>query len=287
MSTVRPLWNGVDVVVCLLVIAVVGWFGYKTVVELNYVWHWQAPLSYILNKDDDGWHGGLLLNGMAMSLRLMLVGGFIALLAGGAVATMALSPLLPLRLLARAYVDGLRHLPPIVFMFIFFYFVTSQIFASEAGRALLSGLDGAFWRVLLGEPALAENLISGALCLGIFEAAFVSEIIRAGVLSIKRGQWDAAKSVGLSRIKTLRLVILPQAVARVAAPLAGQLILLIKNSAILSVISVQELAFSAQETAVSTQQVFETWLLTAVFYFILCYSLSRLAKRWEVNLRAG
>ena len=105
--------------------------------------------------------------------------------------------------------------------------------------------------------------------------------MRAGVLSVERGQWDAARSIGLGRWHTLRLVVLPQALKNTAAPLVGQLILLVKDSAILSVISVPELTFSAQEAAVSSRQIFEVWLIAAGFYFALCWPLLRLAQNLE------
>ncbi|MDM5147071.1 amino acid ABC transporter permease [Candidatus Persebacteraceae bacterium Df01] len=270
-------WQTTDTFVCLFVVVVFFWLLYEAGTALNYIWHWSLPLEYIATHNKDGWHGGLLLDGMLISVRLMIFSGILALLIGGIVTAAALSPVTALRLMAKLYVESLRHLPPIVFIFIFFYFVSSQIFTGE-----ITPTDNTISRLLFGDPAQAENFISGVLCLAIFEAAFVTEILRAGVLSIERGQWNAARSMGLSSWHTLRLVILPQATARTAAPLTGQLILLVKDSAILSVISVQELTFSAQETAVSTQQIFETWLLAAVFYFMLCWPLLFLARRLQL-----
>lgn len=273
-------FNAVDALVVALVIAVAAGLVHLAHLRLNYIWEWSAPLSYIVSVDANGqWQAGLLLDGMLMSIRLLIFGGLLALVVGTLVAALALSPLPVLRWVARLYVEGLRHLPPIVFMFIFFYFISTQ--AVALWEFVLAHSDNAVGRLLLGEPRLAENLISGVLCLAIFEAAFFSEIIRAGVLSIDRGQWDAARSVGLRAWQVIRFVIAPQVVARTASPLVGQLILLIKNSAILSIISVQDLTFSAQETAVSTQQVFETWLIAAAFYFILCFPLLHLARRFS------
>ena len=166
-------------------------------------------------------------------------------------------------------------------MFIFFYFIAPQLLGQAFWDALLSVSDNAVGRFLLGEPRLAENLLSGILCLALFEAAFVADIVRAGILSIDRGQREAARALGLTSWQTLRQIILPQTFARVAAPLVGQLVLLVKDSAILSVISVQELTFSAQETAVSTQQIFETWLLAAALYFALCAPILWLGARLE------
>ena len=119
------------------------------------------------------------------------------------------------------------------------------------------------------------------MCLAIFESAFFAEIFRAGVLSVDNGQRDAARSMGLSRWQTQLLVIWPQMFRNIAAPLAGQFILLIKDSAILSVISVQELTFSAQEAAVSSGRIFEMWLLATGFYFALCWPLLWLAEKWS------
>lgn len=275
-------WRAVDSAIVLLPFAAIA-FLLHGAAELEYHWNWLAPLQYIFYETDSGWEPGLLLDGLMMSVRLLLFGGALALLLGALIAAAAVSPLAIFRRMARLYVEGLRHLPPIVFIFIFFYFISAQIFTTDAWRAFASSdvADSPLVRVLFGPAARLENLFGGLLCLALFEAAFFAEIIRAGVLSIDKGQWDGARSLSLSRWQTWRLIILPQVVSRVAAPLAGQFILLIKDSAILSVISVQELTFSAQETAVSTRQVLETWMLAAGFYFMLCYPLVALVKRLE------
>lgn len=281
-----------DVAVFLLAIAAAAWLLLRAAGELNYQWDWPTVLSYIAVYDGEGgsgdsgsgeggWRAGLLAEGFITSVRLMLGGGALAFLVGAVIALAALSPLPALRLLARLYVEGLRHLPPLVFMFIFFYFISSQLFHTELWRWFLSFADNPLGRFIVGAPARAENLIGGIICLALFEAAFIAEILRAGIASVEQGQWQAARGLGFSRRYTLRLIILPQAFARIAAPLAGQLVLLVKDSAILSVISVQELTFSAQETAVSTQQVFETWLLAAGLYFMLCAPLLVLCKKLE------
>lgn len=277
----RRSWSALDSALIAVCIVLALLLALHTGRNLNYIWDWHTPLNYLVNTQGETWRSGLLLDGLLMSLRLMLVGGALALLLGILCAICALSPLPALRLLARLYVEGLRHLPPIVFMFVFFYLISSQLFGSEVWRGALTALDNPLGRLLFGEAARAENLISGVLCLAVFEAAFVSEIIRAGVRSIEAGQWQAARSLGLSAFAVWRTVILPQALARIAAPLAGQLVLLVKNSAILSVISVQELSFSAQETAVSTQQIFETWLLAALLYACLCAPLLYWCKKLE------
>jgi polar amino acid transport system permease protein len=194
--------------------------------------------------------------------------------------------LLP-RLLGWSYVELVRNIPPLVFMFIFYFFISSQLMpllgidrlvarASPTGIAVVSAL--------FGEPRLLSNFVSGLLCLALFEGAFITEIVRAGIEAIDKGQWEAGSSLGLSRWRLLRLVILPQAVQRIVPPLAGQFITLIKTSSIVSLISVQELTFLAGEVAVSTSRTFEVWIIVGGFYFALCFGLALLFARLEARL---
>ena len=144
--------------------------------------------------------------------------------------------------------------------------------------------------ILFDQPKLFANFITGLICLSLFEGAYVTEIVRAGIESIGTDQWQAAQSLGLSRWHTLRLVVLPQAVARILPALAGQLISLIKTSSIVSLIAIQELTFLAGEVAVSTSSVFEVWIVVAGMYFIICFACARLFGRLERKLavaRAG
>jgi len=104
---------------------------------------------------------------------------------------------------------------------------------------------------------------------------------------VPRGQWEAAATVGLSRTATLRDVVLPQAVGRVLPPLAGQFISLVKDSSLVSIISIQELTFIANEVTVSTGRVFEVWLTAAALYFLPCLALSLAFRRWERRARRG
>ena len=133
----------------------------------------------------------------------------------------------------------------------------------------------------MGPPELFANVISGILCLALFEGAYITEIIRAGIQAIDKGQTEAGQSIGLTRFQTLRWVIFPQAVQKVIPPLTGQFITLIKDSSIVSLISIQELTFLAQEVAYSTQYVFEIWLFVAGVYFCICYSLALLFAKLE------
>ncbi len=102
----------------------------------------------------------------------------------------------------------------------------------------------------------------------------MAEILRAGVASVPVGQWDAAAALGMGRWTGLRLIVLPQAIRRMIPPLCGQFISLIKDSSVVSLISIQDLTFMANDVAVSTTRVFETWLTAAGLYFAVCLVLS-------------
>ena len=141
--------------------------------------------------------------------------------------------------------------------------------------------DNAAIDFLCGDPKLFVNFLTGLMCLALFEGAYVTEIVRAGIQSIERGQWEAGGALGLSRGQLLRLILLPQAFRRILPPLAGQFISLIKTSSIVSLISIQELTFSASEVAVTTGAVFEVWLTVAAMYLAICYACSVAFARLE------
>ena len=270
-----PQWNRTDAVLCAVFILGIALLLWHTG-DLSYEWNWQKAWGYVISHDESGYSAGLLIDGLVASIRLLIFSGVLALALALLVAVLLMSPM---RAVAVGYVEVLRNMPPLVFMFIFFYLTGSQV-ADWIGEQL--GESDSLWlQIIVGDSRRVGNFISGIVCLAIFESAFFAEIIRAGILSVPRGQWDAARALGIGRIHTLRLIILPQAWKNAAAPMVGQMILLIKDSAILSVISVPELTFSAQEASVSSRQIFETWLLAAAFYFALCFPLMRFSQHLE------
>ena len=190
--------------------------------------------------------------------------------------------------MAAAYVGLIRNIPPLVFIFVFYFFISSQIMpllGIDRWARSLEGDGGWFVAFFLGEPKLIENLLSGILCLAMYEAAYITEIVRAGIQAIPKGQIEAGESLGLRRFDVFRDIVLPQALQKMTPPLANQFIMLIKNSAIVALISVQELTFLGTEIAVSTRKPFETWITIAAMYFLLCYSLAWLFGRIERRTR--
>lgn len=282
----RRRLTAADIAVFAAVAAAVAYAAWRVESVLVYDWNWSRVVQFLARIDEatGALVPNLLLQGLATTLRLALWGTILAAAVGLVMGYWRTCETLALRIIARTYVELIRNIPPVVFIFIFYYFIASQLFPAiglENIDTKSPWLDNPVFRVLFGEPRLLTNFLAGLICLVLFEAAYITEIVRAGIQSIPKGQWEAARAVGLSRFNVLRDVILPQAVRKILPPLAGQFITLIKDSAIVSLISVQELTFLATEVAASTTRVFETWILVGGMYLALCYSFAFLFARLE------
>ena len=269
----------IDIAVISAVIGFIVYVVYRVDTVLVYNWYWGFIPDYILRWDEElgRYAPNLLLKGLFTTFRLAVWSLLLASLIGVIMGVMRTSKRLFPRMVSRLYVEFVRNMPPVVFLFIFYFFISSQlipILGIDEISVRASPTTLVFLEMALGPPELFSNVISGIICLAIFEAAYITEIVRAGIQSIDRGQIEAGQSIGLSQFQVLRWIVLPQAVQRMVPPLAGQFITLIKDSSLVSLISIQELTFLAQEVAYSTQYVFEIWIFVAVMYFCICYSLA-------------
>jgi polar amino acid transport system permease protein len=130
-------------------------------------------------------------------------------------------------------------------------------------------------------------LVAGVATLMINSSAFMAEIVRAGIQAIGKDQWDAARSLGMGYLQTMRHVVMPQAVRVIIPPGVGLLIGLIKDSSVVSVISYIELTRVGQILTEKTFLSFQVFGIVAALYFVLCYPLSRLAMSAERRLKVG
>jgi His/Glu/Gln/Arg/opine family amino acid ABC transporter permease subunit len=163
---------------------------------------------------------------------------------------------------AIGYIQLIRSVPLIVFI-LYSYFVLADL-----------GLDlSPFW--------------AGVIALGVFTSAYLAQIVHAGIASVPPGQWDAARASGLSHVSTLRHVVLPQALRRMAPALVSEFIKLIKDTSLVSIIGVFEFFHRVEvtNTRVLTQP-FAVLGFAAVCYFFVNYGLSRVARRLELRLDA-
>jgi polar amino acid transport system permease protein len=122
---------------------------------------------------------------------------------------------------------------------------------------------------------------AAAVTLSLYGGSFYAEIIRGGIASIEAGQWDAGRALGLTRLKLMRLVIMPQALKRMIPPLVNQTILQLKNTSLVSVLAVPDLLYQGQLITSATYRPLETYSVVAVMYFVLLFPLTRMAQGLE------
>ncbi len=277
-------WNWLDGVLLGLIVLVVLYLWHRASTEVFYRWDWSVVPEYLVyqNPETGDWRANLLVHGIYATLRLAVWGTLIALIIGVVMGCCRVSQSLFLRLVSRTYVEATRNIPPLVIIFVVYFFISGQIMPLLGIADWARQTEGVLRTVLevsFGPIELIENFLSGTLVLVLFEAAYFTEIIRAGIQSVERGQWEAGSSIGLSRYKVMRYVVMPQAIQRTLPPLAGQLISLVKDSSMVSLISIQDLTYTGSQVAISTRKVFEIWIFVAVVYFVICFSLS-LVSRW-------
>ena len=276
-----------DYVIAAVLIAFFGYIWYSIEGTLNYKWRWELIPGYIV-----GWHSGreeyfanLLLQGLVATIRISIYASILALILGTILGVARCSANLTVRMLARTYLEFLRNIPPVVVVFIFFFFLSQQLIdaldLARWSRNIARQDDIWLWEFFFGDMRRFPSLISGVIVLALFESAFVGEIVRAGIQSVPKGQREAARSIGMNRFQEMRYIVLPQAMKKVLPPLANQFITLIKDSSIISLISVQELTYKTVELVASSRMIFEAWITTAAFYFVVCFGLSRLFARLE------
>jgi putative glutamine transport system permease protein len=131
-----------------------------------------------------------------------------------------------------------------------------------------------------------DVFLIGMLCVGIYHGAYVSEVVRAGITSIPRGQMDAARSQGFSYVQAMRWIILPQTLTIVLPPLGNQAVNLIKNTSVLALIAGGDLMYRSQSWAANgTLSYGPAYVITGLLYFFLCFPLVTWARRHEVRLK--
>lgn len=263
---------------------------YRVAYGLNYTWNWaQIPQFLFRYEAETGsWVSNVLMWGFYNTLRLSIWSAGLALTIGTVMGICRTSKRLFLRLVSGTYVETLRNLPPLVIIFIVYFFIGSHLLPLDTmARALENQPPWAqgWLTVFLAPPERFAPFVSALLTLAIFEGAYIAEIVRAGIQSISTGQWEAGYSLGLSKYHQMRHIILPQAFARILPPLAGQFISLIKDSSIVSVISIAELTFRANELMTGTLLTMETWVVVTAMYLALTLPCSLAVDYLERRVR--
>jgi glutamate/aspartate transport system permease protein len=199
-------------------------------------------------------------SGMLTSLQLLVLAmaGGVAL--GTVIAVLRIGAPKPVAALAAGYVNGLRSVPLIMAIFWFYLLVPLAI-----GRPV-----GAF--------------LSALIAFTLFEAAYYSEIIRAGIQGVSRGQAQAALATGLSRIQAYRHIILPQAFRRMTPVLLTQSIALFQDTSLVYVIGLHDFMTAAAVVGNRDGRLVELYSFAALIYFVICFGASRLVQRLQGGL---
>jgi polar amino acid transport system permease protein len=276
-----------DYALLALVVLVTGFIVSRIGTSLNYDWRWEKIPNYIFRyrEDQERWIANLLVQGIIATIRISIYSSILALILGVILGVARCSTNLAIRMLARTYLEFLRNVPPVVVIFIFFFFLSEQLITALNMESWARGIarqeNNGIWTFFFGDMRRFPALISGVIVLALFESAFVGEIVRAGIQSVDNGQREAARSIGMNRFQELRYIVLPQALRKVLPPMANQFITLVKDSSLVSLISVPELTFKTVELVASTRMIFEAWIVAAAFYFVICFGLSMLFRRLE------
>lgn len=236
----------------LLLLAVLGGALWYVLAHIRYHWDFDAVWAY---RD-------IFLAGFCMTLAVSVGAIALGLACGLASGLASVSGNVWLTELAGLYVGAFRGTPLLVQILIFYFCV-----------GVVVHLDSPY--------------VIGTAALGFFSGAYISEMVRAGVESVDRGQWETALSSGLTKRQALFYVVFPQALRRIVPPVTGQFVSCIKDSSLLSVISVRELTKAAEVVNATTYRTFEAYLPLALLYLLLTWPLSHLTGRLEKGIRNG
>jgi polar amino acid transport system permease protein len=283
----RPFLNRLDIILIAIIVALLSWLYLRSSIGVNYHWRWYEAVELIFVSSSNG-NLPYFFQGLISTVRISLFGILFAFALGIIIGVARHSKLSFFRIPAGVFVHLIRNIPPLVFIFIFYFFVSSQLVPALGLDSLLRNQTNEIstWQLILFGPSnLWENLLSGVLCVSFLSSAYIAEIVRAGLDGIAKGQWEAADSLGLSNWVKYRYIIAPQVIASITPTLAGQAISLVKDTSIVSLISIQEMTFVGTEIANSSGLIFEIWLIIGLFYFLLCLSLSLAFKALEKKSR--
>lgn len=251
----------VAVALYLAVIGVIIYGAYAGAQAMGYNWQWYRMPQYFYKMTDDGFQWGEIMIGLVKTIELSLTAFALATVLGLVIALLRLSDLVIGRGVAVIMLEFLRNMPLLVLLYLFYY--------------------------VLGPVFSLDRYTASVLCLAVFHAALISEIFRAGINAVPIGQWEGATSIGMSKAQAYRYIVLPQSVRFMLPPMTGEVVHLIKSSAIVSVIAVAELTTIGRNLISDTYMSFEIWFTIAAVYMvvtlILSIGVSRVEKRYAVQ----
>lgn len=229
--------------------------------------------EFLIRHGPNGsWEPGLLLVGLFTTLRAGFWTLLLSLLLGSIFGAIGSSRSLAARIPCQMYVNLARNTPPLVILFCIYFFAGNIIPLNGAENALREA-PAWFQEIfshIFASPSQMDRMIAAVIALGLYQGAYATEIVRSGLESVPRGQWDAAFALGFGKIDTLRMVIAPQAVRLMLPPLTSQGINTFKETALVSLISLPDLIFQSLEIMAISSMTFEIWIAAAAIYLVIC-----------------
>lgn len=216
-------------------------------------------------------YGNMLLTAMGRTLLLAFLGLVFACILGMIFGLLSVLKNKACNIISNIFVFVIRGVPMIVLAF-FIYFGIPYLINTILG---------------FGVGFTLSALQAGTICLALNCGAYMAEIIRAGIQSVDIGQMEAGRSLGLPYWKTMRKIILPQAIRTMIPSIINQFIITVKDTSILSVIGFPELVLAAKQVQANTFRAFETWAIVGIMYLIVITILSYLAKLVERRMNRG
>ncbi|EAL1123378.1 amino acid ABC transporter permease [Campylobacter coli] len=205
-------------------------------------------------------NGDAFISGFIYTLEVSILALLIAIVFGTIGGVMATSKIKILKAYTRVYVELFQNIPLVIQIF-FLYFA------------------------LPGLGIHLDIFTIGVLGIGAYHGAYVSEVVRSGILSVPRGQFEASSSQGFTYIQQMRYIIVPQTIKIILPPMTNQMVNLIKNTSVLLIIGGAELMHSADSYAADYGNYAPAYIFAAILYFIICYPLAYFAKVYEDKLK--
>ncbi|MFA8384656.1 MAG: amino acid ABC transporter permease [Pelagibaca sp.] len=262
----QPLAKVIDsvtfsVIVYAVIVGGIVWLSYSGAQAMGYNWQWYRIPQYFYTVTEDGFQWGEISVGLVKTLTLSSLAFALAVVMGLIVALLRLSGLVVCTAVSIGFLELVRNIPLLVLLYLFYY-VLGPIFSFDR-----------YW--------------ASILCLAVFHSVLISEIFRAAINSVAKGQWEAATSIGMSRGQAYRYIILPQSVRFMLPPMTGEAVHMVKSSAIVSVIAVAELTTIGRNIISDTYMSFEIWFTIAAVYMavtlMLSVGVSFVEKRYAVD----
>lgn len=214
------------------------------------VYHWEVLSKYRV----------VFVKGWVTTVLIALISLLLSLFIGLVVSLMRRSKVLGLRYFAQIYIEVIRGTPLLVQLLFFFYVVASAL-----------GMDNRY--------------LVGVITLSIFSGAYIAEIFRSGIESIRKTMLESATAIGLTTWQTYRYVIYPISIRQILPPLAGQFASIIKDSSLLSILGISEFTYAAQQVSSATYSTLECYFPLAIGYLILTFPISFFSKFLEKRTR--